>query len=1239
MFDVLKRLLDSPVRPYSILELPLGEYLAGVSDERIANLFWAYGSAYRQPTLRNVLGDVRLRQWLDVVGGRTRAPLERELRHIASIVDEEYILDEVVEPPPEPAARQSLGDWAADAGVADLLREPVRVLERHATREQRSILDRYLGNVGDLARGKGLEPRADRGLLSLATRYVREAGERAMEERAEDERVARLGFVPAGEQSRAFLAALDEALVRTGKRRTYTGASPHTTFERERHRLFFRWRARDKMGRERPTTASLSLHEWASRPLEAAVVLEGAGRPASKLDQVLRFARRVVADPKHLMHPPLAAYLDEPAWKRALVAMDGLTYAGPLAPPIVWMLATDPPRLLPHRATSAGLTLVDASSIGYSVYGTPNDELVAHTLLTHTVYGSHDDAARDARRQMFRALRLLVGSPNVVGRDRSPASVREGTLDVALEDGPAGARFVFSLDGKPIEPAALRAALGSGGYLIHSSRKTSDVVLAHVGSVRADILMALTRETATFPPEARSKLLKNVVAMSPHLPIDIPDSLLEEEAGAADPRPTLRLERLGQDAFALSWFVVPMTGGSPYVPGAGPSRVLERLGGRIAAATRDLAEEARLLGAVRMRLPLADREDATSATYYGIARCLELVTALRALVEASEASVVWPKQVPRVVGEASFSKLHLSIGSRGDWFGVQGKVDAGAGGEIPLEILLAAARARQRFVAIGADRFVQIEEELQAKLLAIGDVTRMQAKGRGLPQVAIPALLDAIGARDGVDAAPEFWTIVARIDGASQKDAAVPRRFKPVLRPYQVDGYRWMSRIAAWGAGACLADEMGLGKTVQGLALLEARKASGPALVVAPTSVGPNWIAEAKRFAPGLQCILHRGKGRAAALEKLGPGDVVVTNYELLARDAAAFAKVRFGTMIADEAQAIKTGSTARARAARAIDAEFRLALTGTPVENRLAELYSLMEFLNPGLFGSAEEFREQYVVPIERDRDPDRAASLARLVRPFLLRRRKRDVAAELPARTDVTRIVERGDEERQLYEAARKLALEAASGAGEGARFQVLAEIMRLRRLACHPQLFDERATAPSAKLEAFLEIAEELRDDGRRALVFSQFTGHLALVAEALRARGFAFQYLDGSTPLADRTRSVDAFQAGEGTLFLISLKAGGTGLNLTAADTVVHLDPWWNPAVEDQATDRAHRIGQTKPVTVLRLISQGTIEEAVLALHEGKRELAESILEGSAASGKLSMTELANLIREGVSEAAR
>jgi SNF2 family DNA or RNA helicase len=368
----------------------------------------------------------------------------------------------------------------------------------------------------------------------------------------------------------------------------------------------------------------------------------------------------------------------------------------------------------------------------------------------------------------------------------------------------------------------------------------------------------------------------------------------------------------------------------------------------------------------------------------------------------------------------------------------------------------------------------------------------------------------------------------------------------------------------------------------------------------------------------------------------VGEGDLVITSYGLALRDAEKLAKTRWGTLVLDEAQFIKNARTRTARAVRDLHADWKLALTGTPLENHLGELWSIFRAVSPGLFGHWERFRERFVDPIEKQKDHRRRHALSRTIRPFILRRTKSEVLSELPQRTEVQLTAELSKPERKLYEDARLWAvthLADAADDGEDHRFQVLAALTRLRQLACHPALVDASWTGSSAKLDLLLETVDELREGRHRALVFSQFTQHLALIRKALDERGIPYQYLDGRTPARQREQRVEAFQRGEGDLFLISLKAGGTGLNLTAADYVIHMDPWWNPAVEDQATDRAHRIGQSRPVTVYRLVAEDTIEEQILALHADKRNLVADILAGSDQAARLSTQELVDLIRTG------
>ena len=366
----------------------------------------------------------------------------------------------------------------------------------------------------------------------------------------------------------------------------------------------------------------------------------------------------------------------------------------------------------------------------------------------------------------------------------------------------------------------------------------------------------------------------------------------------------------------------------------------------------------------------------------------------------------------------------------------------------------------------------------------------------------------------------------------------------------------------------------------------------------------------------------------------LGPRDVLVCSYGLLHGEAELLGGRPWQVAVLDEAQAIKNADSKRAQASQGLQAGFRLALSGTPVENDLDELWSLFNFVNPGLLGSRDGFGKRFATPIERDRDASARQALRSLIRPFLLRRTKAAVLSELPPRTEQTVQVEMGETERAFYEAMRQRALEniAALDAPTGKRkIHILAEITRLRRACCNPALIDPAAGVPSGKLDAFLDLVDDLVRNRHRALVFSQFVGHLGLMRAAVDQRGIRYEYLDGSTPSAERERRVAAFQAGGAELFLISLRAGGTGLNLTAADYVVHLDPWWNPAVEDQASDRAHRIGQERPVTIYRLIMQNSIEERIVRLHRDKRDLASDLLEGAETSARLSEEELLDLIR--------
>ncbi|MEN8179247.1 MAG: DEAD/DEAH box helicase [Pseudomonadota bacterium] len=473
----------------------------------------------------------------------------------------------------------------------------------------------------------------------------------------------------------------------------------------------------------------------------------------------------------------------------------------------------------------------------------------------------------------------------------------------------------------------------------------------------------------------------------------------------------------------------------------------------------------------------------------------------------------------------------------------------------------------------------------------------------------------------------EFDTLhnlIQRLRGLEQlPEVKPPQGLQASLRDYQQQGLAWLQFLRENELGGVLADDMGLGKTVQTLAHLLLEKEQGrldrPALVVAPTSLLVNWRREARQFTPDLKVMILHGLKRRDRFKEIPENDLVITSYPLLARDRELLLKQEFHLLILDEAQNIKNPKTQASRVVRELNAQHRLCLTGTPLENHLGELWSQFDFLLPGLLGSDKQFRRAIRNPIEKQGDESAAERLALRLRPFMLRRTKQEVARELPPKTEILRTVELQGAQRELYETIRLAMHEqvrkAVAEQGWGrSHIMVLDALLKLRQVCCDPRLVkleDARKVKHSAKLELLMELLPEMIEEGRRVLLFSQFTGMLSLIEEAVKKAGIDYVKLTGRT--RDRAKPVDSFQNGEAPLFLISLKAGGTGLNLTAADTVIHYDPWWNPAVERQATDRAHRIGQENPVFVYKLISEGTVEERIQLMQAQKQALADSLFE--------------------------
>jgi superfamily II DNA or RNA helicase len=534
-------------------------------------------------------------------------------------------------------------------------------------------------------------------------------------------------------------------------------------------------------------------------------------------------------------------------------------------------------------------------------------------------------------------------------------------------------------------------------------------------------------------------------------------------------------------------------------------------------------------------------------------------------------------------------------------------------------------RSGRRFIPLPDGSYAEADRE---ELIQAADLLEEAGALPGKPRTELPpyqaGALDALSALgEGARFEARARTAIAEFKELSRiPPVPPPEGLTATLRHYQEDGLSWLWFLHRHSLSGILADDMGLGKTVQALALLQqARNTEGsaPSLVVAPTSVLPNWQREAERFTPGLRVAVWHGQDRRERVEDLAGADVVLTSYALARRDRDELLRTRWRYVLLDEAQNIKNAGSATAQACKALPADHRLALTGTPLENRLSELWSIFDFLMPGFLGAEEDFAERYEQPIEVGADLGARERLRRRVQPFVLRRLKTEVARDLPPKTETVAYCEMEPAQAALYrevlEESRAKVEESIQKVGfKRARVSILAALLRLRQVCNDPRLLKLPGTAslpPSAKLQRFDELVDDLLAEGHRALVFSQFTEMLRLLEAHATERNVAFLSLDGRT--RDRMSRVDAFNREDGPpIFFISLKAGGTGLNLTAADYVIHYDPWWNPAVEDQATDRTHRIGQTRAVIAYKLITRGTVEEKILALQQRKRELAQGIL---------------------------
>ena len=843
----------------------------------------------------------------------------------------------------------------------------------------------------------------------------------------------------------------------------------------------------------------------------------------------------------------------------------------------------------------------------------------------------------------LRALHALAGHPHVYNEAGRPVDIVRREPELSIGQSRNGQLVVT------VEPRD-HDYIDQHPRYIASMATGERCEVTHFTASHLRLMQFIPPDGLSLPTEARPRLLEAVSAVAAEMRVHSAES---ESTGAAepvdsDPEPWVRLEPF-EAGLSVTVMVEPIPeSGISYEPGGGGITVFANRSGQSVQTSRDLAREKAALQRLIGQCPalVSQPTEAEPLLLPDPEPCLELLESL----EDAGARCQWPKGQPfRIVARAATPSLSLSVQSADQWLQATGNLAVDKDRVLGLKRLfdLLEENSGSRFVQLEEGQFVALEQTFRRHLDDLASISTPRGKNSvRLHALAAPALDDLLAGAD-LTTDDEYDRLRSRVASAKAVEPEVPSTLRAELRPYQVEGFRWLARLAHWGAGACLADDMGLGKTVQALALLLRRAPEGPSLVVAPTSVAANWLSEAHRFAPTLNLKPYAGpnESRAPLLDAPGAFDLYVTTYGLLQNDIERLARVSWHSVVLDEAQAIKNPATKRARAARRLVADFRLVTTGTPIQNHLMDLHSLFSFLNPGLLGSAQRFRSHLGGAAERG-DREANVRLRRLIAPFLLRRLKTEVLDDLPERTEITLHVRMSPEEAAVYEALRERAVEeldAARGEGDdldggSQRVQVLAHLTRLRLACCHPRLalggtglsFPE--DMQSAKLRTFAETVAELIENQHKVLVFSQFVKHLKLVEQYVAGAGIAYQYLDGATPSRARQERIRAFQSGQGDIFLISLKAGGTGLNLTAADYVIHLDPWWNPAVEDQASDRAHRIGQRRPVTIYRLVAEGTIEEQIVELHRRKRDLAEQLLEGTDATARLSAGELLALLRK-------
>ncbi len=836
------------------------------------------------------------------------------------------------------------------------------------------------------------------------------------------------------------------------------------------------------------------------------------------------------------------------------------------------------------------------------------------------------------------ATRLTVGMilPHLVGSDRVYTGEQTPFRRVTIEEQ---------------KPYVIVERTADGGFQIQSNVAIQDLfsqnnvyhrdtAMHYIYYPMSDRERHLLQELLTvpvFPAEAEEKLRKLLPLISQVT--DIHSDLLPEEKELETlEAQTQILIRLTPDPTTQTMFdayvlVRPLMGGKMALPPAqGDAIIIDQndTSGRV-RIERDMEGEARNLTTLLQYCQEHGIELSEKlAAHLSTPQVLQLLAFVSSHPEMS--AVEWPEGERLRMHTAKAGDWNISLTPRGRWFEVEGQVHLSDDSILTAQQLLQAlASSHGGYVQLQNGDYLWLSEKLRKQLDALESITTLENNKPAVPMLQSGVLAQLVNGEIDIHHSDDLVQLRDRIQQADEKDFPPPKNLQATLRPYQLDGFHWMMRLGEWEAGACLADDMGLGKTVQTIAFLLAHAKEGAALVVAPASVVSNWRNELQRFAPTLHIFnLNDCFDRHVTIEKVTRGDVVLATYGLLSPIQEFITKKKWNTVVLDEAHNIKNRGTKTSAVCMKLLASHRIILTGTPVQNHLGELWNLFQFINPGLLGTYEQFHQKFIIPIENLQDTERQQQLQALVAPFMLRRTKQAVVKELPEKTEITIDVELTDDEMAYYEVIRREAEQRFKEEGDQLTVNALAELTRLRRTACSPELTNNAWTDGSSKVNAFMELVQNIIEGDHSVLVFSQFTSFLQIIARTLKEAKLPFLYLDGNVTLKQREQLVSDFQKGKSPIFLISLKAGGVGLNLTAANYVIHLDPWWNPAIEQQATDRAYRIGQKQAVTVYHLISHHTIEEKILRLHESKRALSDSLLEGADKNYKLTAKEMLEML---------